>query len=147
MQFPSNTLVLWSLNPNSSGVKRKNQSFPWTHWYVKPRKIRNGLWRIKVGNDTQTGDMKQNLESNVYKDRLTRAKNTEWDVPQREMQTQRQVKPSVLRPSLRSQSQGLQILIQKSDPETQSFLTERKQSHRLTVAKPGQQVTLAFIQL
>lgn len=29
---------------------------------MKPRKIRSELQRIKVGNDTQRGDMKQNLE-------------------------------------------------------------------------------------
>lgn len=37
-QFPSETVVLWHLNPNSSGVEIKNRYLLWTHWFGKNRK-------------------------------------------------------------------------------------------------------------
>lgn len=34
-QVPSETVVLWHLNTNSSGVKIKNRYLLWTHWFGK----------------------------------------------------------------------------------------------------------------
>lgn len=46
--FPSNTLVLCPLILTPQVTRGRTNKPLWTHWFVKPRKIGNGLQRIKV---------------------------------------------------------------------------------------------------